>query len=98
MVQTKNEDAHLDSVTDYVEDKALDSSKTSKAMEAFQKVNAKDLEKSRQREKELAAVKVSKEDIELVVSEFGLTGEKAERILRECGGDVEKALVALVRK
>lgn len=49
------------------------------------------------REKELAAVKVSKEDVELIVSEFGLTNNKADRVLRENGGDVEKALVALVR-
>lgn len=57
----KNEDAHLDSVTDYVEDKALDSSKTSKAMEAFQKVSDKDLEKDRQRYVSTSRGKVKRE-------------------------------------
>lgn len=44
------------------------------------------------REKELAAVKVSKEDVQVIVTEFEIDDRKAERRLRECGGDLGAAL------
>lgn len=49
-----------------------------------------------QREKELAAVKVNKEDIDVIASEFEMDKKAAERRLRENGGDLEKALHALL--
>lgn len=48
------------------------------------------------REKALAAVKVSKEDVELVAQEMELTTQQADRKLREAGGNVVECLNALV--
>lgn len=48
------------------------------------------------REKQLAAIKVKKEDIELIAREMELTNQVAERKLREAGGDVVQCLTALV--
>ncbi len=48
------------------------------------------------REKELAAVKVSKEDIDLVSFEFELDAKTAERHLRECNGVLIDTLKALL--
>ena len=48
------------------------------------------------RERELAKVAISKEDVELIVSEMEISKEKAERTLREQGGDLVQALTALV--
>ena len=44
------------------------------------------------RERELAAVKVAKEDIELIASEYEIDRKAAERRLRECRGDLRAAL------
>ena len=41
-------------------------------------------------------VVISKEDVELIVKEMELPRERAERCLREQGGDVVAALTALV--
>lgn len=48
------------------------------------------------REKQLAAVKVKKEDVELIAREMELSLQVADRKLREAGGDVVQCLVALV--
>lgn len=48
------------------------------------------------REKQLAAVKVKKEDVELIAREMELTNQVAERKLREADGDVVQCLTALV--
>ncbi len=44
------------------------------------------------RERELAAVKVTKEDIDLIATEYEIDRKKAERRLRECKGDLRAAL------
>ncbi|KAF0695729.1 Aste57867_13465 [Aphanomyces stellatus] len=49
------------------------------------------------REKELAAIKVSKEDIALVASEMLLAPAVADRKLRDAGGDVHACLHAMLR-
>jgi NACalpha-BTF3-like transcription factor len=41
-------------------------------------------------------VVVNKEDVELIVNEIEIPRERADRTLREYGGDVVKALCALV--
>ena len=41
-------------------------------------------------------VKINKEDVELIISEMELPRDKADRCLREHGGDVVAALVTLV--
>ena len=49
-----------------------------------------------QREKELAAVKINKEDVDVIANEFEMDKKAAERRLRENGGDLEKALQSLL--
>ena len=44
------------------------------------------------REKELAAVKISKEDVEVIALELELDKKASERRLRECGGSLHEAL------
>ena len=44
------------------------------------------------REKELAAVKISKEDVDVIASEFEVDKKLAERRLREHKGDLVAAL------
>ena len=48
------------------------------------------------RTKELAAVKVQREDVELVALEFEVDKKLAERRLREHAGDVKAALVSFL--
>ncbi|KAL4536537.1 hypothetical protein Ndes2437B_g05950 [Nannochloris sp. 'desiccata'] len=67
--------AALDRVTDREDDKemrAADTSKISQAMAALAAQQHASLEAQRQRDRELAAVKVAQEDIELLVAEFEL--------------------------
>jgi NACalpha-BTF3-like transcription factor len=47
-------------------------------------------------EKQLAAVKVKKEDVELIAREMEMTVQQADRKLREADGDVVKCLTAMV--
>ena len=44
----------------------------------------------------MAKVVIAKEDVELIVQEMEIPKEKADRVLREHGGDVVAALTALV--
>ncbi|KAJ3239844.1 hypothetical protein HDU78_002621 [Chytriomyces hyalinus] len=48
------------------------------------------------RERELAKVAVTGEDIELIVSELELSKTAAEKLLRENGGNVDSALRAFI--
>lgn len=89
--------AALDKVTDMVEEKELDTSKTQKAMQALAASRQADLEAQRQRERELAAVKVSKEDIDLIAEEYEIDRKKAELRLRECKGDLKAALHSFLK-
>lgn len=43
-------------------------------------------------ERELAAVKVSADDVKVLAAEAEVDAKAAERRLRECGGDLEAAL------
>ncbi len=47
------------------------------------------------RERELAKVHVTKEDIDLIAEEMEISRARAERTLREHGGDVVEALATL---
>jgi|LauGreSBDMM110SN_4_FD.fasta_scaffold716691_1 NACalpha-BTF3-like transcription factor len=48
------------------------------------------------REKDLAAVKISKEDIDVIAAEFEIDKKLAERKLREAGGNLQSALSSLL--
>lgn len=47
------------------------------------------------RERELSKVPIEKEDVDLIVNEFEIPKAKAERTLREHGGNVVEALASL---
>mmetsp|Transcript_9290 Transcript_9290/g.27814 ORF Transcript_9290/g.27814 Transcript_9290/m.27814 type:complete len:99 (-) Transcript_9290:566-862(-) len=96
MATAKEAAAGLEKVTDFVEETGVDGSKAMGALGALgETVDAK-AEAERQREAALAAVKVSKEDVDLIVSELEVARDVADRELRVQGGDVVAALRALV--
>jgi NACalpha-BTF3-like transcription factor len=87
----------LDSVTDVVKDDEIDESAAANAMSALSTANGETDHESAA----LAAITVSKEDVDLIVSELEVTEEVAERALRESslaneGNIVESALRALI--
>ena len=88
--------AGLEKVTDFVEDKGVDGARASEALSALTTKDDAAAEAEKERERALAAVKVSKEDVDLVVQELDVDRAVADRELRVHGGDVVKALRALV--
>uniref|UniRef100_A0A7S1TKX5 Nascent polypeptide-associated complex subunit alpha-like UBA domain-containing protein n=1 Tax=Erythrolobus australicus TaxID=1077150 RepID=A0A7S1TKX5_9RHOD len=87
----------LDRVTDYVEERELDADKFRHSMNAvLEKPGAKRSKDAT--DKELAAVKVSDADVQMVAKQFDLDPRAAERALREARGNVEDALRALLYK
>ncbi|KAJ0412149.1 hypothetical protein ATCC90586_005762 [Pythium insidiosum] len=86
----------LDKLTDHVEEKQMDENKMKEAFLALRKQEEADKEAERKREKQLAAVKVKKEDVELIARELEMTTQQADRKLREHNGDVLGCLKALV--
>ncbi|KAK2080094.1 hypothetical protein QBZ16_002490 [Prototheca wickerhamii] len=88
----------LDKMTDQVEEremKKVDQSKVQAAMAELAQQEREKQEATRQRERELAAVKVESGDVELIAAEFEIEKKAAERHLREAGGDVKAALRSL---
>ena len=85
-------------VTDYAEDKEILSTgnELEDAIVAIRKKQDQKKAEKLARERELAKIAISKEDVDLIMSEMELPKDKAERTLREHGGDVVKALTALV--
>jgi NACalpha-BTF3-like transcription factor len=85
-------------VTDYAEDQEILSTgnELEDAIVAIRNKQAQKTAEKLARERELAKVMISKEHVELMMHEMELPKEKAERTLREHGGDVVKALTALV--
>lgn len=76
--------------------KAVDASQVKAAMAKLAEAEAAAQEARRARERELAAVKVVAADVDLIAAEFEMDRKRAERALREAGGDVKKALTALL--
>jgi NACalpha-BTF3-like transcription factor len=88
--------ADLEKVTDYAEEKEISAGD---ALEAFNAINDKrkqEADLKEQKEKQLASVKVKKEDVELILNEFEITKLKAERILKENNGDLSAAMKTLI--
>ncbi|WZN61634.1 hypothetical protein HKI87_04g31690 [Chloropicon roscoffensis] len=82
----------LESVTDLVEERQLDENKVNTAMVALAEADKANREAQRKREKELAAVQINSEDVEVISNEFALDKKAAELRLREMKGDLEAAL------
>lgn len=76
----------LDKMTDLVPEKQLDENRVKKAMVSLAASQRADKEAKLKREKELAAVKVNKDDIDIVALEFEVDKKVAEKKLRECNG------------
>ena len=76
--------------------KAADTTKIQTAMAALVAQKTAALEAQKQKDKELAAVKVNQEDIDVIATEFELDRKTAERRLREAKGDVKMALETLI--
>merc|ERR1711892_972131 len=90
--------ADLEKVTDYAEDQEILST-GNELEDAIVTIRNKQAQKTAEklaRERELAKVVISKEHVDLIMHEMELPKEKAERTLREHGGDVVKASTALV--
>ena len=90
--------ADLERVTDYAEEKEIAASggDLNNAMNAISDKRKKEAEIKAEREKRLASVKVKKEDVEMIMTEFEITKPKAERVLKEHNADVSAALRALI--
>ncbi|KAF4323782.1 hypothetical protein BBO99_00000966 [Phytophthora kernoviae] len=86
----KDESNAMEKLTDVVEEKQMDENKMKKAFQALLKQEEADKEAERKREKLLAAVKVQKEDVELIATEMEITTQQADRKLREADGDVDE--------
>jgi len=60
----------LDKVTDVIPEKILDEGKTAKAVSQLTAARKAEKEKQRAKEGELAAVRVKRSDVSIIVSEF----------------------------
>mmetsp|Transcript_13201 Transcript_13201/g.39898 ORF Transcript_13201/g.39898 Transcript_13201/m.39898 type:complete len:113 (+) Transcript_13201:59-397(+) len=77
-------------------DVSLDSTKASKALSGIAADGSANEVLRKQQEQQLAAVKVSKEDIQVIVAELELSTKEADLALRKNGGNLESALRSLV--
>jgi NACalpha-BTF3-like transcription factor len=91
--------ADLERITDYAEEKEISAGSLNNAMNAMNAISDKrktNAEQKAEREKHLASIKVKKEDIEIIVNEFEIAKQRAERVLKENNGDLEAALSSLI--
>eukprot|EP01118_Nematostelium_gracile_P016909 TRINITY_DN7097_c0_g1_i1.p1 TRINITY_DN7097_c0_g1~~TRINITY_DN7097_c0_g1_i1.p1 ORF type:complete len:127 (-),score=54.84 TRINITY_DN7097_c0_g1_i1:28-360(-) len=92
----RDQAADLNKVVSMLEEKELNTSKAEKSVKNILNFDRKKQEEKNQRAKELAAVKIKDEDVELMVSELEIPKNVAETILREHNGDVTKAIEHLI--
>lgn len=88
--------ADLEKVTDFAEEQEIDTGNLNDAMTAIADRRKKHAEARVEREKQLASVKVKKEDVELIMAEMEVGKAKAERCLKEHNADLKAALSSLV--
>ncbi|XP_041375331.1 huntingtin-interacting protein K-like [Gigantopelta aegis] len=87
--------ADLEKVTDYVEETEISAQSIGDAMRVVNVRKAQEVSEKQAKEKELSKVKISKEDVDIIVREMEIPRLHAERCLREYKGNVVEALVAL---
>ncbi|KAH0511107.1 Huntingtin-interacting protein K [Microtus ochrogaster] len=89
--------ADLERVTDYAEEKEIQSSNLETAMSVIGDRRSREQKAKQERggEKELAKVTIKKEDLELIMTEMEISRAAAERSLREHMGNVVETLIAL---
>jgi len=97
----QKEAAQLDSVTDRVSQRELESADTSKIQMAMKNLAAQQIaakQEAMKIEAELNKVKVSDEDVKIVADQFDITKQRAERMLRECKGDLQQCIRYFIQK
>ncbi|XP_050542360.1 huntingtin-interacting protein K [Daktulosphaira vitifoliae] len=88
--------ADLEKVTDYAEEKeVMSTDDITGAMTIIGDRRLKEAADKIAKEKELQKVNIKKSDVELIIREMEISKVLAERTLRECHGDVVKALIIL---
>lgn len=85
----------LDKVTDYVEEKEMNSAQVADSMRAM--LGNASAAKKGAVEKDLMSVKISQSDVQQIVDQLDLEPKVAERALREARGNLVQALCKLVR-
>ncbi|WAR10834.1 HYPK-like protein [Mya arenaria] len=87
--------ADLEKVTDFVEETEIAPQDIGEAIRVANDENQKLSVAKKEMEKELSKVKITKEDVDLIVHEMEITRNLAERKLREHRGNVVEALIEL---
>ena len=84
-------------MTDFAGEKEtkLDEAQLKEIVSTIGQSTATEVAAKAEREKELAAVKISKADVKLIIEEIEVDEDAAELALREAGGDVVAALRTL---
>ena len=89
--------ADLEKVTDYAEEKEISAGDDlNNAINVISDKRKKEADLKEQKERQLASVKVKKEDVELILNEFEISKLSAERVLKEHNGDLSAALTSLI--
>ncbi|XP_003742486.1 huntingtin-interacting protein K [Galendromus occidentalis] len=88
--------ADLEKVTDFHEEQELSGGDLETALKAITEKRNKEVQKRVEHLKKLAAVKINKEDVELIMRELEIPRLKAETCLRQAYGDVVQALLDLI--
>ncbi|XP_073742018.1 huntingtin-interacting protein K-like [Callorhinus ursinus] len=87
--------ADLERVTNYTEEKEIQSSNLETAMSMIGDSRSLEQKDKQEREKELAKVSIKKEDLELIMTEMEISRAAAKQSLREHMGNMLEALIAL---
>lgn len=86
--------ADLEKVTDYAEEKEISINATN--LETINLIEAQRNKETQAREEELAKVKITREDVDLLIKELEITRQQAELALRQSSGDIVQAFVRLL--
>jgi len=89
--------ADLEKVTDYAEETEIASQDIGQALDSVGARALKEQQTKAQRAQELARVKISKDDVDLIMNEMLVSRTVAETKLREHRGNVVDALTELVQ-
>merc|ERR1711887_182371 len=89
--------ADLEKVTDYVEEQEIAASAIGDALNLVGETAMREQQTKAERAQELARVKISKEDVDLIMNEMMVSRTVAETKLREHRGNVVDALMELVQ-
>eukprot|EP00190_Bangiopsis_sp_CCMP1999_P002607 CAMPEP_0198728006 /NCGR_PEP_ID=MMETSP1475-20131203/6674_1 /TAXON_ID= ORGANISM="Unidentified sp., Strain CCMP1999" /NCGR_SAMPLE_ID=MMETSP1475 /ASSEMBLY_ACC=CAM_ASM_001111 /LENGTH=142 /DNA_ID=CAMNT_0044490247 /DNA_START=72 /DNA_END=501 /DNA_ORIENTATION=+ len=93
--ETAKSNKDLDRVTDYVEEREVDTEKFRHSITGILDSQSAKKEEKAKRDKELEAVTIKAEDVEVIMNEMDAEKKDAERVLREHSGSLSSALVLL---